>query len=62
MPERPALSPIASELLTRAKLAAAWESSTASMGVGPWLYATELGLAIALRRPACVLTDPDLRR
>lgn len=44
---------------TRAKLAAAWESSAARMGVGPWLYATELGLAVYTRRRSSAATELD---
>jgi hypothetical protein len=46
------------EPATRTRLIAAWDSSAARMGVGPWLYATELGLAVDRRRRASVAIDP----
>lgn len=42
----------------RARLNAAWDSSAANMGVGPWLCATDFGLAIESRRQASVPFDP----
>jgi hypothetical protein len=45
---------------TRTKLTAAWESSAASMGVGPWLYATAMGLALDTDRRASVATQEEL--